>query len=195
MKRMSPLSIIALLALFFVLGLLVDSHHAGTTAKASTSANTSIGPKVVTSSFGSIKVSYVTSKSFGIEPGEQVGGFATCPSGQIAVGGGGYGSSANPLRTWMRQSRARVQEARFRTSGPRSSTTAQVRRIPSSCTRSASHQRTPRSHRRSSSTEHTERANRRALPALRSLLLLCVSPPRGHIYRLPGWSTAMYGSL
>jgi hypothetical protein len=98
MRRMSPLSIIALLALFFVLGLLVDSHHAGTAAKASTSANTSIGPKVVTSSFGSIKVSYVTSRSFGIEPGEQVGGFATCPSGQIAVGGGGYGSSANPAQ-------------------------------------------------------------------------------------------------
>lgn len=98
MKRMSPLSIIALLALFFVLGLLVNSHRAGTTAKASPSVDTNIGPKVVTSSFGSIKVSYITSRSFDIEPGEQVGGFATCPSGQIAVGGGGYGSSANPAQ-------------------------------------------------------------------------------------------------
>ncbi|HEV3319754.1 MAG TPA: hypothetical protein VG053_08510 [Solirubrobacteraceae bacterium] len=54
--------------------------------------------KVEPASFSSIKVSYVTSRPFGIEPGEQVGGFATCPSGQIAIGGGGYGSSANPAQ-------------------------------------------------------------------------------------------------
>jgi hypothetical protein len=49
--------------------------------------------------FSSLDVTYITSRPFGIEPGEQVGGFATCPSGQIAISGGGYGSSANPLQS------------------------------------------------------------------------------------------------
>jgi ABC-type phosphate transport system substrate-binding protein len=103
MKRLSPLGVIALLVLFFALGLIV-AHHSSAPAKASTSASVtsstsaSSAPKIVDSSFGSLKVTYVTSHSFGIEPGEQVGGFATCPSGQIAVGGGGYGSSANPAQ-------------------------------------------------------------------------------------------------
>jgi hypothetical protein len=41
------------------------------------------------------QVTYVTSKPFVIPPFEQVGGFVTCPKGQIAVGGGGWGSSAD----------------------------------------------------------------------------------------------------
>ena len=76
----------AVVALFVAIGALVSSHHTST-------------PQIETSSFNSIRATYVTSRSFGVEPGEQVGGFATCPAGQIAVGGGGYGSSANPLQS------------------------------------------------------------------------------------------------
>jgi hypothetical protein len=43
----------------------------------------------------SLEATYVTSKPFVIPPFEQVGGFVTCPKGQIAVGGGGWGSSAD----------------------------------------------------------------------------------------------------
>ena len=43
----------------------------------------------------SLEVTYVTSQPFNIPPFEQVGGFATCPKGQVAIGGGGWGSSAD----------------------------------------------------------------------------------------------------
>ncbi|HEY3827610.1 MAG TPA: hypothetical protein VGL57_00295 [Solirubrobacteraceae bacterium] len=75
----------AVAALFIAIGAFVSSHHTST-------------PQIEPSSFSSVNVTYVTSRSIGIEPGEQAGGFATCPSGQIAVGGGGYGSSANPAQ-------------------------------------------------------------------------------------------------
>ncbi len=42
-----------------------------------------------------LDVTYVTSQPFNIPPFEQVGGFVTCPKGQVAVGGGGWGSSAD----------------------------------------------------------------------------------------------------
>ncbi|HEX7293217.1 MAG TPA: hypothetical protein VF259_01620 [Solirubrobacterales bacterium] len=43
----------------------------------------------------SLGVTYVTSQPFNIPPFEQVGGFVNCPKGQVAIGGGGWGSSAD----------------------------------------------------------------------------------------------------
>jgi hypothetical protein len=64
---------------------------------ASASAPTSSTPqvKIVQSASTSLTATYVTSEPFDVSPGEQKGGFATCPSGQVAIGGGGYGSSAD----------------------------------------------------------------------------------------------------
>jgi hypothetical protein len=85
MKRMPLLSIGAFFALFFALGAMFAQHK-------------NLNP-IELSSVKSLQATYVTSESFNVGPGEQVGGFATCPSGQIAIGGGGYGSSANPLQS------------------------------------------------------------------------------------------------
>jgi len=43
----------------------------------------------------SLEVTYVTSQPFNIPPFEQVGGFVNCPKGQVAISGGGWGSSAD----------------------------------------------------------------------------------------------------
>lgn len=85
LHRPRILTTITVCALFFALGAVAAAHYA-------------TPPKVETASFSSLRATYVTSRSFAVGPGEQNGGFATCPSGQIAVGGGGYGSSANPAQ-------------------------------------------------------------------------------------------------
>jgi hypothetical protein len=66
------------------------------TASSTSAAAPATTPTVIQQSAStSLNVTYVTSEPFDVEPGEQKGGFATCPSGQVAIGGGGYGSSAD----------------------------------------------------------------------------------------------------
>jgi hypothetical protein len=84
--RLLPILGTLIAGVFFALGSVLAGHHA-------------VVQQIEAASFSSLQATYVTSEPFGVAPGEQIGGFAKCPSGQIAIGGGGYGSSANPLQS------------------------------------------------------------------------------------------------
>jgi hypothetical protein len=97
MRRPSPATVLSALALFFALS--------GTTIAASrylVSSTTQIEPSVLTSlratasSAGLGRVTYA-SKVGGVEADSQNGATVRCPSGQIAISGGVYVNSANPL--------------------------------------------------------------------------------------------------
>jgi len=96
-RRPSPATIIASFALFFALS--------GTTIAASqylVSSTSQIQPSVLkslratASSAGLSAVTYASAVG-GVEAESQNGTTVRCPSGQIAIGGGVYVNSANPL--------------------------------------------------------------------------------------------------
>lgn len=86
MRGLSILTAVALAAVAFDVGGHVMNQGANTS-------------RTKPSAFSSLRATYVTSRSIEVAPDEQVGGAAICPSGQIAIGGGGYGSSASPLQS------------------------------------------------------------------------------------------------
>jgi hypothetical protein len=99
MRRPSPATVLATLALFFSLG--------GTTIAAShylVSSTAQIEPSVLrsltatASSAGLGRVTYVSGVG-SVEANSQGGGAVRCPSGQIAIGGGVYINGGDPVES------------------------------------------------------------------------------------------------
>lgn len=74
-------------------------HTVTQTAAAPTASSTIPVARIEEAALSSIKVTYVTSEPVPIGPGEQTPGAVACPAGQLAVGGGGYGSSIDPRQS------------------------------------------------------------------------------------------------
>lgn len=97
MRRPSPATALAALALFFSLGgtTIAASHYlVSNTAQIEPSVLRSL--KAATSSAGLSHVTYASTVG-GVEGDSQNGTTVRCPSGQIAISGGVYVNSANPL--------------------------------------------------------------------------------------------------